>query len=229
MCDVCGKVFNLKYKLKDHQIAHSEQRPYTCQFCQKGFKHKFTLTAHIKMRHEETKIKQMCFICGKLYVGGLAKHLESHDTTSENKCEICNRVYTTKSGLHRHINEIHNTDPAEKKRFSCEICNTTLGTKGTLTKHMAFVHSDVKKSCHICGKSYKRQINVDQHISAAHMDIRPFDCTLCPKAFYTRVLLRNHMRSHTGERPFACTVCGKAFGYREVLKTHMKIHNKKIQ
>ncbi|XP_044743370.1 gastrula zinc finger protein XlCGF57.1-like [Chrysoperla carnea] len=226
ICDVCGKVFPKKNKLTRHKKNHTQDRPFTCSICNKCFKTKGSLQTHIKLRHEETDRREMCYICGKLVpVGTFTVHLETHKDRSV-ACPECDKVFANKIILERHIYHKH-TDDGSATKFYCKICNKGLGSKGTLSTHMRITHSEAKKiECHICGKAYKLVSHVNVHIKSAHMDIRPHICQTCSKAFHSKSELKNHMRTHTGERPFPCHICGKAFGFKTVLKTHMKVHSK---
>lgn len=46
-----------------------------------------------------------------------------------------------------------------------------------------------------------------------------YRCPMCEKAF-SKVSLRNHIRSHTGERPFGCVNCPASFSRRSSLTAH---------
>lgn len=225
VCEDCGKIFPTKNRLTKHKVFHSESRPHACSLCPQSFKQKSDLTAHIKKRHEDNENREMCYICGKLVLlGCLTIHLEIHKERSF-KCIECNKLYSSKLILSRHVKLKHNNFESEK--YYCDICNKELGSKGSLSNHMINIHSEMRKSdCPICGKTYKSQNGVKLHIQSVHKNERPHCCEICNKAFHTKKILEKHMRTHTGEKPFSCNICGKSFGFKEVLKTHMKVHSK---
>ncbi|RYP12789.1 hypothetical protein DL765_007167 [Monosporascus sp. GIB2] len=61
-----------------------------------------------------------------------------------------------------------------------------------------------------------------------HLDIRPFKCTVCNKAFHQKASLRIHEDIHSGIRRYECKMdgCPKKFGTRGNLKNHMNRFHK---
>ena len=49
---------------------------------------------------------------------------------------------------------------------------------------------------------------------------RKFFCTECPKMFFRKSHIENHMRIHTGEKPYTCGVCLRQFRQDVQLRTH---------
>lgn len=45
-CQVCLKSFISQYKLEFHERAHSNEKPFQCRKCRKGYKYKKDLTKH---------------------------------------------------------------------------------------------------------------------------------------------------------------------------------------
>lgn len=52
VCNICNKDFASPYNVRRHQITHSDERPYICEFCRKCFKEKSSLTKHMKRVHK---------------------------------------------------------------------------------------------------------------------------------------------------------------------------------
>lgn len=48
-CDACSKYFSSKHCLREHGFTHTNERPYSCRFCQKPFKHASQLSLHKKV------------------------------------------------------------------------------------------------------------------------------------------------------------------------------------
>ena len=51
VCNICNKDFASPYNVRRHQLTHSDDRPFACQFCNKSFKEKSSLTKHVKRVH----------------------------------------------------------------------------------------------------------------------------------------------------------------------------------
>lgn len=49
---------------------------------------------------------------------------------------------------------------------------------------------------------------------------RPFQCTVCSKAFKFKHHLKEHSRIHSGEKPFQCMHCGKRFSHSGSYSSH---------
>lgn len=76
-CDICEKIFKDKTKLKLHREIHTDQRNVICQQCGKGFKTMNCLRNH-KRTHLPERILYGCDQCEKKYTQKvqLKKHIE---------------------------------------------------------------------------------------------------------------------------------------------------------
>ena len=50
-CDKCGRVFTAKITLKQHMITHTEDRPFTCEFCGKSFRCRDSYLGTLELFH----------------------------------------------------------------------------------------------------------------------------------------------------------------------------------
>ncbi|XP_030295950.1 PR domain zinc finger protein 5-like [Sparus aurata] len=101
-CDLCGKYFARRVDMDRHMKSHSEDRPYSCPFCEKKFKNPYVLKRHQKEICKSRELKRAkrrepqrstpqptpegstegkaCPICSRIlpYSADIAKHLRSH-------------------------------------------------------------------------------------------------------------------------------------------------------
>ncbi len=57
--------------------------------------------------------------------------------------------------------------------------------------------------------------------------VKPYECTICEKAFNRASNLHTHMRTHASYRPYACSCCGQAFQHKMDMKIHAYTHTGK--
>ena len=101
------------------------------------------------------------------------------------KCDYCDRVFTRKSSLKRHVRNIHEDN--EEQKIKCEFCDKSF-SPAYLKVHISCVHEEAKKgTCHLCGNEYKQ---LKQHIAYFHQ--KPYQCENCDKRFSQKNLLRDH-------------------------------------
>ncbi|XP_054712045.1 zinc finger protein OZF-like [Uloborus diversus] len=64
-CDICGKVFTVKTRLKVHRLTHTGEKPFVCQFCGRKFTQKGNLKTHLSLHTGEKKFN--CCYCRKSF------------------------------------------------------------------------------------------------------------------------------------------------------------------
>jgi uncharacterized Zn-finger protein len=102
------------------------------------------------------------------------KQLKCHQPA---KCQICNKVLSSKYELKRHAEAFHEN----KKKFSCDQCPKAFYRKSELTRHITY--------CHTFANDGPTNSN------------RPFKCDFegCGKFFKTKRDLNRHQRVHSGK------------------------------
>lgn len=147
--------------------------------------------------------------------------------TEKLQCLLCNKLYKTETSLRHHIDTIH--DPSARK-YKCEICGSGFFREAALQNHHENQHLDMKKFiCGICNTGLKSKIALERHMFQ-HTGKKPFKCTWdgCKKTFTTTANRDEHFRSHTGEKRFQCTVegCNNRYIFAADIRKHLyKIHN----
>ncbi|EIN11573.1 hypothetical protein PUNSTDRAFT_124864 [Punctularia strigosozonata HHB-11173 SS5] len=65
-CPICQQTFTTRTNCEDHMRAHSNQRPFKCDDCEKAFARKHELKRHQRTIHS-TERPYQCDICGAGY------------------------------------------------------------------------------------------------------------------------------------------------------------------
>ena len=144
-CDICGQTFKEAHHLKTHKMAkHSENRErFSCNQCQKDFAKKQTLTTHIKIVHENIKVR--CELCGKRFTtnGSLKEHTTHVHSKVEHPCDKCDKTFVFRKSLIQHDRTVH-----QKKRVECDLCEKKFTVKSNLNT-MVKLTTDVQEEVHL--------------------------------------------------------------------------------
>ena len=190
-CDQCGMTYNRQYKLKEHiRSVHAHK----CEICEKHFNKLVTLEKHISSVHEVVK-NHKCDKCGKFF--GKKNYLNSHIYSAhkseiyipaENfvedkdyiptkgvkihkdiKCETCDKTFSSKCNLKRHIKSVHEGVRDHK----CEQCEKSFYYSHHLNTHIKAVHEGLKNhKCDTCDKVFAYKSRLRTHIETIHGGIK---------------------------------------------------------
>ena len=193
-CFICTDVFESEEEMLVHLKSEHKSKPFKCSKCRQSFAEKFELEDHLAI-HDIMK-------------------------TSDLKCEICNKEYSTVATLHQHTKDAHNTS-----KFPCSICNRLFSSRRYLHEHTVKKHSGkVGPECPICHKIFSGKAELVLH-ATVHTGERPFKCHICPKVFRLKSVLRTHVKYHLGKKDEVCDECGLGFLQKSDLMKHMRRHS----
>ncbi|XP_066359919.1 pentatricopeptide repeat-containing protein At1g09190-like [Miscanthus floridulus] len=205
-CQECGSCFQKPAHLKQHMQSHSHERLFICPLedCPISYKRKDHLNRHM-LKHE-----------GKLF-----------------SCTVdgCDRRFSMKANMQRHVKEIHEDENANKsnQQFICkeEGCNKVFRYSSKLKKHEeSHVKLDYVEV--LCGEPgcMKMFTNVEYlraHNQSCHQYIQ---CEICGEK-HLKKNIKRHLQSHdkvpSGER-MKCTFegCEHSFSNKSNLTKHIK-------
>ncbi|CAH1792197.1 unnamed protein product [Owenia fusiformis] len=96
-----------------------------------------------------------------------------------------------------------------------------------LLEHLLLEHGlDKPLKCRTCGRISSNMDNFGRHLYSHFGNQLTHECQMCNKKFREVLLLRRHIRTHTGEKPHMCTQCGRRFLKLAHLKEHEATHLK---
>lgn len=83
-------------------------------------------------------------------------------------------------------------------------------------------------TCCFCGIILKSRFNIRKHIERLHCRSTKMFCDLCPKAFFVKDGISQHMEVHC-KKAFVCKVCDYRTARLNHFKKHTRIHAAKIE
>lgn len=210
-CPDCKKRFSAKAYLQQHVRLHMNK--FVCDICGKPNVSRHSLQTHI---NTHSAIKSfICEMCG--YTCSSKQSLDIHQANLHEgstqaeaiKCNACGKYLSSKTALDNHMTTIHKVGEA---KFQCEFCNSGWNNRRELRIHTNSVHLNIKNyECIVCNKKYSTQSNLrmhhERHHTAKEARPRPFQCPSCPKRFFMKRTLENHIAIHSKDRPYSCDKC----------------------
>ncbi|XP_038541013.1 zinc finger protein ZFAT isoform X5 [Canis lupus familiaris] len=206
-CEYCNKVFKFKHSLQAHLRIHTNEKPYKCSHCSYASAIKANLNVHLRKHTGEKFACDYCsFTC--LSKGHLKVHVERVHKKIKQHCRFCKKKYSDVKNLIKHIRDAHDPQDQKVKEALDELCLMTREGKRQLLY-----------DCHICERKFKNELDRDRHM-LVHGDKWPFACELCGHGATKYQALELHVRKH----PFVyvCAICLKKFVSSIRLRSHIR-------
>ena len=119
-----------------------------CTQCSLQFDSRHVYNLHVRLVHEQKILKKHIKNQPKLTksIHGKDKSLpkskfdSAHERKKEIKCQSCDKIFSEKGSMNRHVASVHEG----MKPFKCEFCDKSFSQKGNSIKHVASVHEGKK-------------------------------------------------------------------------------------
>lgn len=204
-CEYCNKVFKFKHSLQAHLRIHTNEKPFKCSQCEYASAIKANLSVHMRKHTGEKFSCEHCsFNC--LSKGHLKVHVERVHQKIKQHCRFCKKKYSDVKNLLKHIRESHDMEDGKvKDSYDKYRLQTREGKRQLLY------------DCHVCDRKFKYELERDRHLMV-HGSNRPYGCELCDHGSTKFQALQAHVRKH----PFVyvCSVCLQKFVSTVRLKMH---------
>lgn len=240
MCNYCNYTSPKRYLLSRHMKSHSEERPYKCSVCERGFKTLASLQNHVNT-HTGTK-PHLCKYCDSCFTtsGELVRHVRyRHTHEKPHKCHECDYASVELSKLKRHI-RCHTGE----RPYQCPHCTYASPDTFKLKRHLRIHTGEKPYECDVCQARFTQSNSLKAH-KLIHSGKTSFLKKLILFRTFWRVLFRTFWRfnlkelffflslylkkiffSAVGEKPvFHCQLCPTTCGRKTDLRIHVqKLH-----
>jgi len=223
----CDKTFSRPSRLETHLLAHTGERPFRCDQCDKDFTRNAHLKRHKQVNHQGVKtVTPESFRCGQcdsLFANqySLKKHVKKAHEVKQYPCDVCAKSFHKHHLLRSHMVE-HTGDPFP---FRCNQCGKPFKYAMYLKRHER-VHKGYV--CDLCNLTLEKWTDLHQHKASEHPPIQPVEilsCDQCDKTFQNNFFLKKHKQVHIETRDtFHCPIefCPRFFYFKNNLAQHIK-------
>lgn len=230
-CPECSRQFTSMFKVQNHQKTMHEpkiQLKHECRKCGKRFLKgcslKIHMVVHLTKEERDAQKTLICNECENRFTSKykLEQHMKQvHLNMNLYVCEICAKVYKTKTQYRYHHTTAHCAEPQPKAQ--CPLCKNFYLNEECVKKHIQHIHSEKKNHvCDVCGKVSLNIRAMRSHKRYMHQYERKFVCKICSKAFKKADALKEHMTIHLGGTLYSCLFCDRTFNSKANMYNHRK-------
>uniref|UniRef100_A0A1Q3F114 Putative c2h2-type zn-finger protein n=1 Tax=Culex tarsalis TaxID=7177 RepID=A0A1Q3F114_CULTA len=143
-----------------------------------------------------------------------------NDVHSTHICGECGKVTKHLIALENHAKQAHGR--GREPTVPCTVCEDKFRSETELQRHIEKDHGRrFSYECPECGLGFKLKLLLTQHL-LTHSIVRNYNCDQCGNAFKTSNHLRRHIKTVHVEVRYPCELCPVSYGRKDKLRMHME-------
>jgi len=260
-CTECGKTFENEIFLKRHiSNEHTQAKSHSVkienqEFCSSNDlpqlkveqecddNEKTSEQSCSEQEKTSTRRGNICQFCGKSFSANnnRLKHIRNvHRREKQYRCQICLRLFGSKSDLSEHLQKDHAQDPVAllgpgenvqaeggEKSYPCKFCDKIFFRTESIRYHLRSVHCEAEGKfyeCHICKEEFSFFRDLVVHKRVVHENVKFYGCAKCFKKFLSLDRLTRHLEKCGKETiaSYKCKICKQEFSIEGDLLYHKK-------
>jgi len=210
----------INISFKSDILQRKETWKHLCHICDYATNNKPHLTIHLAVHGIGDRFT--CDQCEKYFTtkGHLQKHIKTHNSCPQ-KCNECYKMYTTVESLKKHITQMHS-----EKRLECDECEKMFSSIAVLNQHKNAVHVLKSFKCDQCKFRSKTNKDLKKHINRVHNGLPYilYKCDLCDFQGTNGNLKKHKEAVHENKKNWFCKACPYSTYRKRDFQNHMRIH-----
>ncbi len=189
-CHICNKKCLSERSLKRH--GYDNHGKFNCPECGEVFSSRIKFNRHKMKTHRNSTFP--CSQCEKSFSekSDLIRHVKTiHQRIQDFICSLCGKRFNQIGNLRRHISTVHDL----VKRYKCTICDQRFGHSSHRITHMKTVHDRIKYRYLQCEYEATQKSHLYSHINSVHLRKYPFNCKYCDHGCTHSKHLESHVKS----------------------------------
>ena len=194
--------------LKNHEVVHSEERPFKCEICDKGFRRKYDKNRHVALVHIQKIDKSPNQTHSQLPEYSIPPSQVERLSANQQPALGIQSEFSLQTYLNQIIQSTAKQEPIDDEHDAHQ-----MEPESSITSAASSTSSSSPPKI-----SFKVEISrdddghvMDTDIPQTHKIEKQFYCSQCPKSFPYLSHLRKHQVIHFDEKPFNCDICNKSF------------------
>ena len=194
--------------MKNHEVVHSEERPFKCEICDKGFRRKYDKNRHVALVHIQKIDKSPN---SQIPVNSIIPPNQpdaERSSPANQQPAFSGSEFSLQTYLNQIMQNTAKIEPADDESDAHQmepessIASAASSTSSTSPPKISFKVEISRDDGHVV---------MDTDIPQTHKIEKQFYCSQCPKSFPYLSHLRKHQVIHFDEKPFNCDICNKSF------------------